>query len=40
MRKYFVLLSMLLFGLNVQSQVLISLVLGDKLNSDGLEFGL
>ena len=31
---------MLLFGLNVHSQVLISLLLGDKLNSDGIEFGL
>jgi len=40
MRKYFIVLGLLLFALNVQSQVLISLLLGDKLNSGGLEFGL
>jgi len=40
MRKYFIILCMLLFGLNAHSQVLISLLLGDKLNSDKLEFGL
>jgi len=40
MRKYFIVLGLLLLGLNVQSQVLISLLFGDKLNSDGLEFGL
>ena len=33
-------LGLLLFSLNMQSQVLITLLLGDKLNSDGLEFGL
>ena len=40
MRKYFIVLCLLLFGFNVHSQVLISLLLGDKLNSDGIEFGL
>ena len=40
MRKYFIVLGLLLLGLNVQSQVLISLLFGDKLNSDGLGFGL
>ena len=40
MKKYFVIISFLFFGLTSQSQVLISLLLGDKLNSDKLEFGL
>jgi hypothetical protein len=40
MKKYFVIFGFLLFGLNANSQVLISLLLGDKLNSDKLEFGL
>jgi len=40
MKKCFIILSFLLFGLAAQSQVLISLLLGDKLNSDKLEFGL
>ncbi len=40
MKKYLFILSLLLFGLNAQSQVLISLILGDKLNKEGLEFGL
>ena len=40
MRKYFIVLGLLLIGFNAQSQVLISLLLGDKLNSEGLEFGL
>ena len=31
---------MLTIGFTAQSQILISLLLGDKLNSDGLEFGL
>jgi len=34
------LLFLILIGYTVQSQILISLLLGDKLNSDGLEFGL
>ena len=40
MKKYFVIISFLFFGFTSQSQVLISLLLGDKLNSDKLEFGL
>lgn len=40
MKNYFLIAIFLLFGLTAQSQVLISLLLGDKLNSDGLEFGL
>ena len=31
---------LLLFGYSAHSQVLISLLLGDKLNSDKIEFGL
>ncbi len=40
MKKYFIIFSFLLIGLTSPSQVLISLLLGDKLNSDKLEFGL
>ncbi len=40
MRKYFIILTFLLISSSVQSQILISLLLGDKLNSDALEFGL
>ena len=40
MRKTLFALLLLLAVLEVQSQVLISLLLGDKLNSDGIEFGL
>ena len=40
MKKYFIILSLLLIGFTAQSQVLISLLLGDKLNSPNLEFGL
>lgn len=40
MKKYLVVFCFLFFGLNANSQVLISLLLGDKLNSDKLEFGL
>ena len=40
MKKYILIITFLLVGLIAQSQVLISLLLGDKLNSDGLEFGL
>lgn len=39
MKKLFVVV-FLLFAVSSHSQVLISLVLGDKLNSEGLEFGL
>lgn len=40
MKKYFIIISLLFLGYHAQSQVLISLLLGDKLNSDDLEFGL
>lgn len=40
MKKIICVIGLLLFSINIQSQVLISLLLGDKLNSDGLEFGL
>ena len=40
MLKKLPLLLLLLVGINAQSQVLISLLLGDQLNSDGLECGL
>ena len=40
MKKYLLILSFLLIGISSQSQVLITLLLGDKLNSDGIEFGL
>ncbi|MDT0553454.1 outer membrane beta-barrel protein [Urechidicola vernalis] len=40
MKKKVLLLCFVLFGITMHSQVLISLLLGDKLNSDGLEFGL
>ncbi|GAB1451205.1 hypothetical protein MASR2M47_12610 [Draconibacterium sp.] len=40
MKKYLIAFSFLFVGITSQSQVLISLLLGDKLNSDKLEFGL
>ncbi len=40
MKKILLLGLFLFFGSIVHSQVLISMILGDKLNSDGLEFGL
>lgn len=40
MKKFGILTLLLCLGLQSQSQVLITLLLGDKLNSDGLEFGL
>lgn len=40
MKKNVLIFGFILFGFGAQSQVLISLLLGDKLNSDGLEFGL
>ncbi len=40
MKKYLLIISFLFIGMASQSQVLITLLLGDKLNSDGLEFGL
>lgn len=40
MRKYLLIVSLLILGFTSHSQVLISLLLGDKLNSEGLEFGI
>ncbi len=40
MKKYLIILSLLIIGFTSHSQILISLLLGDKLNSEGLEFGL
>jgi hypothetical protein len=40
MKKFILIASMLLIGCTMQSQVLITLLLGDKLNSPNLEFGL
>lgn len=40
MKKLILFLLFISIGLSAQSQVLISLLLGDKLNSEGLEFGL
>lgn len=39
-KKYLLLAGMLLFAYQVNSQILISLLLGDKLNSENIEFGL
>lgn len=38
--KYILLLTVMLMGTSSHSQVLLSVIFGDKLNSDGLEFGL
>ncbi len=40
MKKYLLILMLLAIGATAQSQVLISILLGDKLNSPNLEFGL
>lgn len=40
MKKSYIILLLLLVVGSLKSQVLISLLLGDKLNSDGLEFGI
>ena len=40
MKKIFLIIALLIAGTAAQSQVLITLLLGDKLNSEGLEFGL
>ncbi len=40
MKKYLLIFILLIVGIAAQSQVLITLLLGDKLNSEGLEFGL
>jgi len=40
MKKFLLISGFILMGITAQSQVLISLLLGDKLNSDDVEFGL
>lgn len=40
MKKYLLIIVLLVAGMATQSQVLITILLGDKLNSEGLEFGL
>ena len=40
MKKTLLILGLLFLGLQGQSQVLISIIFGDKLNSPNLEFGL
>jgi hypothetical protein len=40
MKKCLLLIALVMFGFSAQSQILISLILGDKLNSDKIEFGL
>ncbi|NOY50797.1 MAG: PorT family protein [Chlorobi bacterium] len=40
MKKTIVIITLVLIGLAAHSQILITLLLGDKLNSDKLEFGL
>ena len=40
MKRFIIILILSLTSLQSQSQILITLLLGDKLNSDGLEFGL
>ncbi len=40
MKKYLLIIFFLIAGIAAQSQILITLLLGDKLNSEGLEFGL
>ena len=39
-KKIYLIVSLLFVSATINSQVLLSLVFGDKLNSDGLEFGL
>jgi hypothetical protein len=38
--KYLVVLAVMLMGISGHSQILLSVIFGDKLNSEGLEFGL
>ncbi len=40
MKRILLIVALLIAGATAQSQVLITLLLGDKLNSDNLEFGL
>jgi hypothetical protein len=39
-QKHIILIVIMLLSVNLHSQVLLSLIFGDKLNSEGLEFGL
>jgi hypothetical protein len=39
-QRHFILIVIMLLSVNLHSQVLLSLIFGDKLNSEGLEFGL
>jgi hypothetical protein len=40
MKKYFLIIALSFFGYHANAQILISLLFGDKLNSDKIEFGL
>ena len=40
MKKHILSAIVILFGFTMQSQILLTVLFGDKLNSDGLEFGL
>lgn len=40
MKRNILIIGLLFISITMQSQILITLLLGDKLNSDGLEFGL
>jgi len=40
MKKYLLLFGFLILGFTSHSQLLMSLIFGDKLNSEGIEFGL
>lgn len=40
MKKFYLIIILFFTSLTMQSQVILSLLFGDKLNSDGLEFGL
>ncbi len=40
MKKYWLFIALLFIGIETQSQILISLLLGDKLNTGNIEFGL
>ena len=39
-QRHIILIVIMLLSVNLHSQVLLSLIFGDKLNSEGLEFGL
>ena len=40
MKKHILSAVVILIGFTMQSQILLTVLFGDKLNSDGLEFGL